>query len=438
MKYFYETQLGPKRFIQPDGSLLCRDVPIARLGTQTYLPGEVDCEGGPDGLVVVYRTEDEVFSPETMASFEGVAVTLGHPEDFMGGIIFINPQNFAELAHGHIQNVRRGEGEQSDLLLADMLIKRQEAIDAVLKLNLTDVSLGYDAKYQQISPGKARQYRIRGNHAAIVKKGRAGSVCSIGDSVPSIIQGNTMKPNQNPDTNWLKRLVTAIRTRDEDTLEKLGDEAPELPSDGMGSIAGNTINIHVPSQATSLPTENRTTTDENPGADPDPKAQKTGDDDVPAWAQAILARLDKLESGKTADEGNTPDMLTNDEDTEEDALVTGDAAYRQALISDMEILLPGFKPVGNKSLKRQALNHCIRTGDSAFIKSFGIPDYTKAPKATVDSVFKAAVALNKAKNSLPPTVSTRTFDSAPNTKMMSPAELNQLYAAEWSKHKKGN
>jgi hypothetical protein len=48
-------------------------------------------------------------------------------------------------------------------------------------------------------------------------------------------------------------------------LAKLIDEAPDMPSDGMGSIPGPTININVPSQATALPTENRTTTDETPG-----------------------------------------------------------------------------------------------------------------------------------------------------------------------------
>lgn len=89
MKYFFETRLGETRFRMADGSLLCKDVPIARTGSQVYLPEEIDLEPDASGTVTVWRTEDEVFSPETMASFEGVAVTLGHPEDAGGGILFV-------------------------------------------------------------------------------------------------------------------------------------------------------------------------------------------------------------------------------------------------------------------------------------------------------------------------------------------------------------
>ena len=40
MKYFFTTRLGETRYLQADGSLLCKDVPIARTGTQVYLPGK--------------------------------------------------------------------------------------------------------------------------------------------------------------------------------------------------------------------------------------------------------------------------------------------------------------------------------------------------------------------------------------------------------------
>jgi hypothetical protein len=53
---------------------------------------------------------EEVFSERTMASFEAMAVTIGHPKDFNGNIIFVTPQNWRQLANGHIQNVRRGTG----------------------------------------------------------------------------------------------------------------------------------------------------------------------------------------------------------------------------------------------------------------------------------------------------------------------------------------
>ncbi|WP_145524853.1 DUF2213 domain-containing protein [Yersinia rohdei] len=420
MRYFYTAKLGDTRFLQADGSLLCKDVPIARTGTQRYRPEEVDLIPGPDGSVVVCRTEDEVFAPETIASFEGVAVTLGHPEDDEGNIVFVNPSNFSELAHGHIQNVRRGAGDKSDLLLADVLLKRQEVIDAV-NSGLTDVSCGYDALYEQTSPGKGNQYQITGNHlAAGIPRGRAGVRCAIGDSAPNI-------KKEKPAMSWLKNLAKAIKTKDEAALQQLIDEAPDMPSDGMNSIPGHTININVPSQATALPVTERTTTDN--ALEPD----KTTDEEVPAWAQALIARITALE-GKTTDSETDPDVLTTDEDKEEDAKVTADAAYRRNIISDAEIICPGFKPTGDKGLKRQVLNNAIRTGDSDYLKSFGIQDYSKVPKATVDAVFNGASAVNKAKNQITPQ-SLRTIDGATNTKHATPAELNKIYADHWAKNK---
>ncbi|MRT14857.1 DUF2213 domain-containing protein [Enterobacteriaceae bacterium RIT711] len=418
MQYFFSTKLGETRYELADGSLLCKDVPIARTGTQVYLPEEIDLEPDDSGTVTVWRTEDEVFSPETMASFEGVAVTLGHPEDEQGNIVFVNPSNFAVLAHGHIQNVRRGTGDKADLLIADVLVKRQEAIDAI-NAGFTDVSCGYDAQYKQLAPGKGKQYQITGNHlAAGIDRGRAGSRCAIGDSAPTI-------KKEKPAMSWLKKLATAIKTKDEDAMQKLIDEAPDMPSEGMSSIPGSTININIPSQATSLPAEQKTTVDEN--ADPDKK--ETGDEDVPAWAQALIARLEKLE-GKTTD-ADPDDIPTDDEDIEEDKKVTGDAAYKRNLIGDAEIICPGFQPTGDKGLKRQVLTHAARTGDS--LKAFGISDYGKAPKATVDAVFKAAVEISKAKNHIQPPAGKPTGDRARGP--VTPAELNKINADFWNKNK---
>ena len=422
MKYFFTTRLGETRYQLPDGSLLCKNVPIARTGMQEYWPEEIDLEAGPSGTVIVYRTEEEVFSEETIASFEGAAVTLGHPEDDAGSIVFVNPSNYAQLAHGHIQNVRRGTGEQSDLLIADVLVKRQEAIDAINR-GLTEVSCGYDALYEQISPGKGKQYHITGNHLAVgIEKGRAGGRCSIGDSAP------ITKRKEKPAMSWLDKLRNAIRTKDEAAVQQLIDEAPEMPSDGLSSVPGHTININVPAQATALPAENRTTT----GDEQDPE-NKTGDEGAPEWVKAILARLDKLE-GKTADSDPDDGTQTGDEDAEEDKKVTGDAAYRQRIISDAEIICPGFKPTGDKGLKRQVLAHAMRTGDS--LSAFGVSDFRTAPKSTVDAVFNAAVALNAARNHITPqNRSVSTTDSSRSTKGMSPAELNKMYADHWKNRK---
>jgi hypothetical protein len=106
MKYFFKTRLGNTRFQLADGSVLFKDVPIARTGEQEYDATERP-EPQTTGKVIVRRTPEEVFSERAMASFEGMAVTIGHPRDFDGQIIFVTPDNWRQLAHGHIQNVRR-------------------------------------------------------------------------------------------------------------------------------------------------------------------------------------------------------------------------------------------------------------------------------------------------------------------------------------------
>jgi hypothetical protein len=86
MKYFFKTRLGNTRFQLADGSVLFKDVPIARTGEQEYdateRPELVPNDRGK--VIVVRRTPEEVFSERAMASFEGMAVTIGHPRDFDG------------------------------------------------------------------------------------------------------------------------------------------------------------------------------------------------------------------------------------------------------------------------------------------------------------------------------------------------------------------
>ena len=106
---YYGTRLSEnisKR--EPEGYLLCLNVPVARTGTQEYLPEELGLPAGsgPPGLIPVIRPEEEVFSKETIASFEGMPVTNDHPPDG------VDIGNIKALQKGHAHNVRRGSGEE--------------------------------------------------------------------------------------------------------------------------------------------------------------------------------------------------------------------------------------------------------------------------------------------------------------------------------------
>jgi uncharacterized protein len=123
---FYATErLSEHIFTSPEGFLICMNVPMARIGEYLYKSSEVPIEGNHDGLVKIQRDEDEVFSENAIKSFNSKPVTINHPKDF------VTPENWKELAHGTIQNARRGQGEQSDLLIADLMITTEDAIKLV-------------------------------------------------------------------------------------------------------------------------------------------------------------------------------------------------------------------------------------------------------------------------------------------------------------------
>lgn len=158
----------------PEGFLIAYDVPVAKIGEQVYKGDEVPIEPNAEGLVTIKRTEEEVFKPEAIQSFEGKPFTIDHPDEM------VTPENWKDLAHGFITNVRRGAREKFDLLIGDIVITTNKAIELV-KGGMREISCGYDADYEQLDKGVGIQKNIIGNHIALVMRGRAGHRCAIGD-----------------------------------------------------------------------------------------------------------------------------------------------------------------------------------------------------------------------------------------------------------------
>lgn len=173
MRFYAPIEIGPSRRKTPEGFLICMDVPLARTGEQIYGPGETPV-ADRDGVVMIMREESEVFRPETIASFEGKPVTDDHPP------VDVTPSNWKKYAMGHAINVRRGGGSDGNLLLGDLIIMDEHAISAV-EAGKREISCGYDAEYDELEPGRGRQWNILGNHIALVERGRCGLRCSIGD-----------------------------------------------------------------------------------------------------------------------------------------------------------------------------------------------------------------------------------------------------------------
>ncbi len=213
MNFYTTGRLGESRETTPEGFMLCRNVAIARTGTQLYGAGEVPVDPGPDGIIRIQRLDEEVFRAETIASFEGKPVTVEHPNEF------VTPETWQTLAVGIVQNPRRGEGINNDLLIADLLITASDAI-AYVDRELPELSAGYEADYLQTEPGRGVQQNIVGNHVALVERGRAGPRCSINDKEPDMANKSV----------W-ERIRRAFKSKDEAALEEALKEGESNDSD---------------------------------------------------------------------------------------------------------------------------------------------------------------------------------------------------------------
>jgi hypothetical protein len=137
--------------------------------------GGADLEGVSDNAIVdVVRDEGEVFDAGAVASFEGKPFTNEHPPELL------TPENSWAYVRGVVHNVRRGTGENEDCLLADIIVYDQGVIEAV-EGGKREVSCGYVCNWEREGDKKYRQTWIRGNHVALVDKGRAGEEIAIKD-----------------------------------------------------------------------------------------------------------------------------------------------------------------------------------------------------------------------------------------------------------------
>ena len=175
---YYGDKLSARIAKTPEGFLICQDVPISRTGYQEYLAKEImDNPVNENKVIHVYRPAKEVFDIRSLASFEGKPVTNEHPDED------VTPENYTKYSCGHVQNVHVGEGEDSNKVLADLYITDPVLIK-LIEDGKREVSCGYYAEEKKDPEGKLYQTKIRGNHVAVVRSGRAGNKVCIRDHNP--------------------------------------------------------------------------------------------------------------------------------------------------------------------------------------------------------------------------------------------------------------
>ena len=256
MLAYYGTEISPNQTETAEGFLICRNVPIARTGEMVYLARELRLDGDPERLVMVHRAPEDVFDPAAMASFEGKPVTDGHPPENVG------PENFSAYARGHVQNVRR----EGDYLLADLYINDASLAGDVQNRVKREVSCGYLCIYTPDGDGY-RQGRIRGNHVAVVPRGRAGHEVGIKDAAQGAEKGR----------KYMSKFTEAI-------LAAFGVAAKEAATQ-------DEINGLISTTATVLDADPSASAAPEPAATAEPVNDTAA---APAWAVELNGKLDKV------------------------------------------------------------------------------------------------------------------------------------------------
>lgn len=271
-KAYFGSRISDHILKTPEGFLICKDVPIARTGTQQYR----GCEfGGPvaDGIYNVQRPEAEVFDRAAVASFEGKPVCDEHPEED------VTPDNYGRYMKGVCRDVRRGDGDLSNCLVADLVIYDADLIGKI-EAGKREISCGYDCLWNPTSDSSYDQLEIRGNHVAVVDRGRAGHKVAIRDTADDKKGGTKMSKS------LIGRILRAL-ARDESTTPEDMEAAAKL----AGSSDAEPRPQPAPAPAPAAPSTPATPA---PAAVPQPENKPA------AMDEATEARFKKIEDALEA------------------------------------------------------------------------------------------------------------------------------------------
>jgi hypothetical protein len=422
---FHAEPIGEKRSRTPEGYLVCHDVPLARTGFQEYGGWEIeDPAVTPADKYRVERLEEHVFSPESIASWHGKAVTNDHPP------ALLTPETDKLYRVGTMINPRRGEGDKKDLLLVDMIVtcpQLMQDIDAGKR----EVSGGYDCDYFEVRPGHLQQRGIVGNHGAVVEQGRCGVRCAIGDEDQPRAKAHTRRRSM----DVLNALRRALKSGNQQTIDKAAVQAILDAEGEEPTVEGHSVHIHVGGQG-----ENSAGKEEQPPKKEDPMdeappwfkqhhketSDRWGAHD--AWTKGMdewRKGVDTFMKGEGAGAGNheieggelemeaPPGTALNDAKGAKDSALLADSF--QETCAGAEVLAPGISlPTLNRNappkttfdaicgLRRRALDHAMSSAETrqAVLDCTGGRgiDTKKATCRDVRTTFRAVVAMRRAAN----------------------------------------
>lgn len=435
-------QIGPQRKLRPDGSLLCENVPIARTGTMLYRPGEVPLQPPlrPGAAQVLYVTRDRatLFAPEVLGGMVGAPFTFDHPP------VDVTPENWNQLAKGFILDAWQGEGDgdEADLMFADIVVTDKGAIHKINVEGMREVSMGYSAEYEQTGDGEGRQHNIIPNHLALVVKGRCGPRCAIGDR-HSEDRHMAGKASTNGGSRPRVRLedIASMRTA-LDNIEASHTE--EEDEDGVH------VHVHMGDRTTD-------------GDDDPPRTRERTDDALEQRFTDIEDGMLELHTAQTAQNGLLSQIAEKLGITTptKDGAATGDSGALQGsftqFVSQAQILVPTYKaPTFDSALpraktvdvmcagRRAVLTQLAATTDGAtLLKSVADDDFDieKSDCSAVASTFKAAATVKAQSNNrsatgdkmgVPVLAAVQGMVSGGGMKRVSDSDINKANADYWA------
>ncbi len=231
---------------ESDGALLV-DARVARTGIQLYNGSEV---GRPDlAIVRVYRSPEEVFARDAMASFAHRPITNDHPPEA------VTIDNWKRHAVGNSSDQVSKDG---DFIRVPLMISDAAAINDILA-GKRELSPGYTCNLDWTA-GKTpageefdcQQKTIRDNHIAIVDSGRSGPKVRIGDhwSAPTTHDNNQEAAHMTTKTmivDGLPILVTdaaeAMINKLQRTISDMTASASKLVTDHAAALAAKDTKI---------------------------------------------------------------------------------------------------------------------------------------------------------------------------------------------------
>lgn len=273
-----EVHLDPERrdgvlaIPDPTTGFVRLDVRLTRTGVFRYQ----DASGREWGEL---RTDEEVFDPASMRSFEGVVVTNDHPAKF------VDLESVKDVQVGHVGTDVRRDG---NYLRASVFVTDADTIRDI-RDGKVEVSCGYQTQVKLdrgvTDDGETyvgRHTDIRGNHLAIVTRGRAGSECRILDHDGAAVQtkGNTMPNKKDADTGDKQK---------RDAMLVVGETEFEVPDEVAAHVKAleNRIAEMSEPEADAEGEEEDADKPEDMGDMPKPR---------PDHSAALVAKIDSLEA----------------------------------------------------------------------------------------------------------------------------------------------